>query len=247
MTGPRRRRPVRPESPDGAPLNPDTVAIVSHELRSPLTSLKGYANLLLRRWDDLEDADKRQMVAQMSHDGDRVARLITELLEVGRLEAGRLPLHGRLIDLGPLTHATVDRLRLQYPALTADVSVPDGFPAVWADPDRIEQVLGNLVENACRYGSPDGLRVELAAAPDEVTVSVTDRGPGIAADELPNLFVKGYRHPDARPAGTGLGLWISRGLIEAHGGRLLATSNVGQGATFRFTLPLTQPEQPPSP
>jgi signal transduction histidine kinase len=109
---------------------------------------------------------------------------------------------------------------------------------VWCDADKVEQVLTNLVENACKYASPIGLTVVGAVDDREVSVTVTDRGEGIPATDLPKVFTKFFRRPEGKPTGSGLGLWISRGLVEAHGGELLAASNVGQGSSFRFTLPL---------
>jgi chemotaxis family two-component system sensor kinase Cph1 len=115
--------------------------------------------------------------------------------------------------------------------------VGDGVPEVYADPDKLEQVLTNLVENAAKYGDPRGMVVEAAVEGDAVAVSVTDRGEGIPEADLPRVFTKFFRRDHGRPTGTGLGLWISRGLVEAHGGELVATSPPGAGATFTFTLP----------
>jgi signal transduction histidine kinase len=110
-------------------------------------------------------------------------------------------------------------------------------PPVYADPDKVEQVLTNLVENAAKYGSPTAMRVTGELEGDTVAVSVLDTGPGIPAEDLPRVFTKFYRRDHGRPNGTGLGLWISRGLVEAHGGELVASSELGFGSTFRFTLP----------
>jgi signal transduction histidine kinase len=113
---------------------------------------------------------------------------------------------------------------------------------VYADADKIEQVLTNLVENAAKYADPKGIRVagEQARDPDDtdvVAVSVADKGEGIPSSDLPRIFTKFFRRAQTRPTGSGLGLWISRGLVEAHGGRLTAESTLGTGSTFRFTLP----------
>ena len=104
------------------------------------------------------------------------------------------------------------------------------------------QVITNLVENACKYGSPQGLEVTGEVTEDEVALSVTDRGPGIPSEDLDRVFTKFFRRPEGKPTGSGLGLWISRGLVEAHGGRLSVRSISGQGSTFRFTLPRVEPE-----
>ena len=219
------------------------ISTVSHELRSPLTSVKGYVSLMLNRWDRIDDDKKREMLAQVHHDADRVTRLVTELLDISRLETGRLVLRRQMVHVGSLARTVVDKVRLSYPELDCDVRVGDDVPEVYADPDKLEQVLTNLVENAAKYGDPRGMVVEATVAGDAVAVSVTDRGEGIPEDDLPRVFTKFFRRDHGRPTGTGLGLWISRGLVEAHGGELVATSPAGSGATFTFTLPLDAFEQ----
>ena len=216
----------------------EIVSTVSHELRSPLTSVKGYTSLLLNRWDRLQDDQKRMMLEQVNHDADRVTRLITELLDISRLETGRLVLRRQLVDLPRLTASLVEKVRLEYPELQAETVFPAAFPKVYADPDKVEQVLTNLLENACKYGSPLGLLIEGAVDQGSVSVAVSDRGEGIPASDLPKVFTKFFRRAVGRPTGSGLGLWISRGLVESHGGQLSAESNPGSGSTFRFTLPL---------
>jgi PAS domain S-box-containing protein len=215
----------------------EIVSTVSHELRSPLTSVKGYTSLLLNRWDRLEDEQKKAMLEQVNHDADRVTRLITELLDISRLESGRLVLRRQLVDLSTLAASVVDKVALAYPELSATLRFATPFPKVWADPDKVVQVLTNLVENACKYGSPVGLEVSGEVEDAEVAVSVTDHGAGIPPEDLAQVFTKFFRRAEGKPSGSGLGLWISRGLVEAHGGRLSASSAPGQGATFRFTLP----------
>ncbi len=212
------------------------VSTVSHELRSPLTSVKGYVSLMLNRWDRIDDAKKREMLEQVHHDADRVTRLVTELLDISRLETGRLVLRRQMIDVADLATTVVEKVGMSYPALDCSVDVGD-VPQVYADPDKLEQVLTNLVENAAKYGNPAGMRVTGEVAGGVVAVSVTDQGEGIPESDLPKVFTKFFRRDHGRPTGTGLGLWISRGLVEAHGGELTATSQVGAGCTFTFTIP----------
>ncbi|HVX16892.1 MAG TPA: HAMP domain-containing sensor histidine kinase [Acidimicrobiales bacterium] len=219
----------------------EVVATVSHELRSPLTAVKGYTSLLLNRWGRLGDDQKRFMLEQVHHDADRVTRLVTELLDISRLETGRLTLHRQRVDLVELARSVVAKVRLEYPDLTCTFEFPDDFPPVLCDPDKIEQVLTNLVENAVKYASPVGLAVRGKVADGHVTVSVGDHGEGIPAEDLPRIFERFFRAGHNKPSGTGLGLWISRGLVEAHGGRLTAESTVGRGSTFRFELPIRPP------
>jgi signal transduction histidine kinase len=221
----------------------EIVSTVSHELRAPLTSVKGYTSLLLNRWDRLKDDQKQMMLEQVNHDADRVTRLITELLDISRLETGRLVLRRQLVDLPVLAATVVEKVRLEYHDLEAVLSFPDNFPKVYADPDKVEQVLTNLLENACKYASPTGMKVIGEIGPGEVATTVTDRGEGIPEVDMPKGFTKFFRRSEGRPTGSGLGLWISRGLVEAHGGRLIASSIPGQGTAFRFTLPLIDLEK----
>lgn len=214
------------------------VSTVSHELRSPLTSVKGYTSLLLSRWDRLADADKKMMLEQVNHDADRVTRLINELLDISRLASGRLVLRRQMVDLAQLARDVVGKVEMEYPDMEATVEFPSQVPEVYADPDKLVQVLTNLVENACKYASPKGLRIEGSSAGREVSVSVTDRGEGIPAEDLPKVFNRFFRRSEGRPTGSGLGLWISRGLVKAHGGRLEVASTPGKGTTFSFTLPV---------
>ncbi len=230
-------RPPR-RTADHEPTGSEVVSTVSHELRSPLTSVKGYTSLLLNRWERLKDEQKRMMLEQVHHDADRVTRLITELLDISRLETGRLVLRRQLTNLAELADQVVEKLQMTYTDLDCSVQFPADFPQVYADPDKLEQVLTNLVENAAKYASPLGMTVVGTVADDHVAIAVTDTGEGIPAADLPKVFKKFFRRDMGKPTGTGLGLWISRGLVEAHGGRLVATSEMGQGSTFRFTLPL---------
>ncbi len=216
----------------------EIISTVSHELRSPLTSVKGYTSLLLHRWDRLRDDQKRMMLEAVHHDADRVTRLVTELLDISRLETGRLVLRRQLVDLEALATSVVDKVSMSYPDLEAEVSFALDVPRVSADADKIEQVLTNLVENACKYASPLDVRIQGGVVGNEVSVAVRDRGEGISAQDLPRVFTRFFRRSEARPSGSGLGLWISRGLVESHGGRLSAESHPPDGATFRFTVPI---------
>jgi signal transduction histidine kinase len=229
------RRAARPS--DG-PSGVEVVSTVSHELRSPLTSVKGYTSLLLHRWDRLTDEQKLMMLGRVHHDADRVTRLISELLDISRIEIGTLSLRRQMVDVCSLATMVVEKLTLEYPDLECEVDAGADLPEVYADPDKVEQVLTNLVENAAKYASPSGMRIVAARLDDAVAVSVHDRGEGIPAADLPHVFRKFYRRDHGRPSGTGLGLWISRGLVEAHGGRLVAESVQGDGSTFTFVLPL---------
>ena len=221
----------------------EVISTVSHELRSPLTSVKGYTSLLINRWERLGDPQKLMMLEQVQHDADRVTRLVAELLDISRLETGRLHLRRQLVDLGELVEQVLEKVAMMEAELEVEVVFDGNFPRVYADPDKIEQVLTNLVENAAKYADPTGMRVLGVVGDGEVSVAVTDKGAGIPRSDLPRVFTKFFRRAETRPTGSGLGLWISRGLVEAHGGKLVVESHVGEGSTFRFTLPTAVPEE----
>lgn len=230
------RRPAR-----AAAQGIEIVSTVAHELRSPLTSVKGYTGLMLHRWERLRDDQKRLMLEQVHRDADRVTRLIGELLDISRLESGRMTLQRRLVDLEELAADVVAKVALEFSGLEATMRFGRDFPKVTADADKITQVLANLVENACKYGSEQGLEVVGSRGHDHVVVAVADNGPGIALEDAQRVFAKFYRGGGARPSGSGLGLWISRGLVEAHGGTLEVHSGDQGGAVFEIRLPLDVP------
>jgi len=229
--------------PSGAIEGIEVISTVSHELRAPLTSVRGYTSLLLNRWDRLADDQKRSMLEQVNHDAGRVTRLVTELLDISRLESGRLVLRRQLVQLSGLVANVVENVRMMEPGLEVEVAFPPDFPEVYADSDKVEQVLTNLVENAAKYGHPKGMRISGRRGQDTVTVAVADSGDGISERDLRRIFTKFFRRAETRPTGSGLGLWISRGLVEAHGGSLVVASQVGTGTTFTFTLPTAIPEE----
>jgi signal transduction histidine kinase len=229
----------RPGVGDGV----EVISTVSHELRSPLTSVKGYTSLLLNRWERLGEEQKRMMLEQVHHDADRVTRLVTELLDISRLESGRLVLRRQMVDLVPLVQAVIEKVRMMEDSLAAEVRFPENFPQIYADPDKIEQVLTNLVENAAKYADPRSMEVTGTVGDGVVSIAVADKGEGIPDSDLPRVFTKFFRRAETRPTGSGLGLWISRGLVEAHGGRLVVESELGSGSVFRFTLPIEPPEE----
>jgi signal transduction histidine kinase len=194
---------------------------------------------LLDRWDRLSETDKLDLVAQINRDADRVTRLVTELLDISRIEIGRLSLRREGIDLTALVRDIVARVELSHPAIVCLVAI-DELPRVTADRDRVEQILTNLIENGAKYATVDRLRVDAYADESSAFVAVSDEGPGIPLDELESVFTKFYRREVAQPSGTGLGLWISRNLAEAHGGELVAARNERGGTTFTLRLPFTQ-------
>jgi PAS domain S-box-containing protein len=220
----------------------ELISTLAHELRSPLTSVKGFTSTLLHRWERFPDDQKRFMLATVNDDADRVTRLINELLDVSRIEAGRLELRRRPIELARIAGDVVQRFELDPDRHTFGISFPDAFPEVYADADKVAQVLTNLVENAVKYSDGGLVTVSGEVVDGSAEVAVRDEGVGIPADQIPLIFTKFYRRGGrGAPSGTGLGLYIARGLVEAHGGRISVSSEVGRGTEVRFRLPLTGP------
>ena len=216
----------------------ELISTLAHELRSPLTSVKGFTSTLLHRWERFTDEQKREMLATVNMDADRVTRLIRELLDVSRIDAGRLELRRTEFDLAAMAEGIVGRFDLQHDGHSFQITFPDDFPRVYADPDKIEQVLTNLVENAVKYSDGGAVTVTGQVTETEVEVAVADQGVGIPADQLPLIFTKFYRRGGhGSSSGTGLGLFIARGLVEAHAGRIWADSSPEHGTTLRFRLP----------
>jgi len=216
----------------------DLISTVSHEIRSPLTSVKGFTSTLLSKWERFSDDQKRVMLQTINYDADRVTRLLGDLLDVSRLEAGRLELKRQEIDLAAIATDAVARLQLNAEEHRLKVSFPDGFPKITADPGRIEQVVINLVENAIKYATPGLVLISGENAGDDIVVRVADEGEGIDPDHLPNIFLKFYRRGSGeRRTGTGLGLYICRGIVQAHGGELTVERSDPAGTVFAFRLP----------
>jgi len=222
----------------------DFVADVSHELRTPLTSIKGTIETLREgAVNDLEVRDR--FLETVETETDRLIRLVNDLLVLSRADSAALNLSRKPTDMGRLVQALADRLAEQARALdlTIRVEIDPEVPPAWADADRIEQVLLNLLDNALKYSRPQGtitLRVS-TTEDNQVLVEVQDEGIGIPASELPRLGQRFYRADKARVrGGHGLGLAIAQSLIQAHGGELWLESEEGVGTTAGFTLPVMQ-------
>jgi signal transduction histidine kinase len=223
----------------------ELITTVAHELRSPLTSVKGFTATLLAKWDRFTDAQKRLMLETVDADADRVTRLITELLDIARIDSRRLEIHRQLVDLPTVVDRHVAGLVAGgLPAARFVVDVRRPLPELWADADKVDQVLANLLENAVHHG--DGtvtivLESDSARVDEQATaVTVMDEGDGIPADLHQRVFTKWWR--SGRRGGTGLGLYIVRGLVEAHGGTISLGPSPSGGAMFRFVLPAGVPD-----
>jgi len=224
-------------------LREEFISVVSHDLRTPITVIKGFAEIH-SRWLKKQEApeSERHAVETIETSARRLDRMVEDLLDASRIESQRLTLEKQPVDLSSLVREVADRLRTVLVPHRVRVEMRGVMPSVMADPGRIEQVLTNLLTNAAKYSPPETqIRVTVQARPREVMVSVTDRGPGIPSEDIPKLFTRFYRTKEARaarPEGLGIGLYISRGLVEAHGGRIWVESEVGKGSTFCFSLPV---------
>jgi PAS domain S-box-containing protein len=221
----------------------EVLAVVSHDLKNPLSTIMMSADFLLEEIvpDTPERTLERKQLEVMRRSADRANRLIRDLLDAARIEDGKLPIEPRRADPASLIRETVELLLPQAAdkPLRLEVDAPDDLPAVCADRDRTLQVLTNLVGNAVKF-TPAGGRVVARAAADassEVRFTITDTGPGLSADELSHLFDRYWQAKKTAKLGTGLGLVIAKGIVEAHGGRIWAESEPGRGSTFHFTLP----------
>lgn len=219
----------------------DVVATVAHEIRSPLTSVKGFTRTLLSRWERFSDEQKRTMLATIEHDADRVTRLLTDLLDVSRIDAGRVRLHRSTVDLQALATAVADRARMRDTGPVIEVVVASEVPTVAADRDKLEQVLTNLVDNALQHAPGTPVTITIGRLDAAVRISVADQGPGVDPGTAAQLFRKFGRGSSDHGAGTGLGLFLARGLVEAHGGRIWFDPEATDGAVVHVDLPTTPP------
>lgn len=244
-------------------LKSDFIAIVSHELRTPLASIIGYVDLMLDEETGRLNEEQGQYLGVIERNAERLSRLINDILDISRIEAGRIELAMAPLDVIEIVKETVVTMQPQAQAkgIEMSVSMAEGLPLVQGDPDRIRQVLVNLLGNAIKF-TPQGGRVEvsgrclaageqpplpgpeLATASDWLLVSVTDTGTGIVTEELDKIFDKFYQVgglADRSVGGSGLGLSIARGIVEAHGGLIWAQSGgQNQGSTLTFALPVIE-------
>jgi len=218
----------------------DFISNISHELRTPLASLKALTETLQEGALDDPPAARR-FLTRMETEVDALSLMVSELLELARIESGQVPLQLKTIRPIDLLLPAVERLRLQAErgGLDLETDCPVNLPLVLADQTRLEQVLVNLLHNAIKF-TPAGGKITLRAweQADKVIFSVQDTGQGISETDLPRIFERFYKTDQARSGGgTGLGLSIARHLVEAHGGKLWAESIAGQGSTFFFSVP----------
>jgi signal transduction histidine kinase len=221
-------------------LKDEFIAVVSHELRTPLTSVYGAAMTLGQH--ELDDDRRNALLDIVSTESARLARLLDDILWVSRLDSGRAEIFVTPVEPVPLVSEIVEATRTQLsPDLWLDLRYPSAVPPVAADPDKLRQVLVNLIDNAVKYSSEGRIEVRLQPHDGEMRFSVSDEGLGIPPEDQDRIFEKFHRlDPDMRRGvgGTGLGLYICRELIEHMEGRIWVESEPGKGSTFMFELPL---------
>jgi signal transduction histidine kinase len=224
-------------------LKTEFVSMVSHELRTPLTAIQGFVDLLAEG-ADIPDRERHECLASVKRNAERLLILINDLLDLSRIEAGRVDLHCAAIDLGPLVEGVARSLRplIDGKRQVLTLELEDAPSMVWADADRVIQILTNLISNASKY-TPEGGSITVTArrAGDFAHIDIRDTGIGLSAEQQGQLFTRFFRAqhrgPD-RAGGTGLGLVITKLLVELHGGQISVSSAPERGSTFSFSLPI---------
>jgi signal transduction histidine kinase len=222
----------------------DMISKIAHELRSPLTSVKGFSSMLIAKWDRFTDEQRRQFVETIHADAERMGRIVSEVLDLARMEAGRLQLNLVPVPLNELAQRATARMQDLPGHERIELDIPADLTA-WVDPERMEAVIANLLENALRFSDSGRIAVEGRSSVDgKVELAVSDNGVGIESHRLPDVFAgPSSDHLQATPSGTGLSLYLSRGLVEAHGGSIDVDSRPGRGSIFTITIPRRESEQ----
>lgn len=216
------------------------ISIISHELKTPVALIKGYVSTLRRedaQWDPEIVKDSLEVIEEES---DRLAGLIENLLDASRLQAGGLALKQSDVLLPELAHRLAKRMQIQTAQHTIVVDFPADFPVILADETRLEQVISNLISNSIKYSHGGEIHIRGQVNQDNVILCISDEGPGIAAEDMPHIFDRFYRAPEMarQTKGAGLGLYLARAIIEAHGGRIWVDSEPGKGVRICFSLPI---------
>jgi len=222
-------------------LQQEWTSIIAHDLRQPVSVILGYARQLATR-RKVKRAEMTKSIEHIQASAYHLSRMINDLIDASRFDVHRLSIQQQAVDLPALVRTVVERLSAVMTERQIHVRIAgDDIPTVHVDPSRFEQILGNLLSNAVKHARPGtDIQVGVRRNDREVEVSVTNHGEGIPTEELPRLFTRYHRsvQPEEQEgAGLGLGLYIARGLVEAHGGRIWAESSPGQLTTFYFTIP----------
>lgn len=214
----------------------ELISGAGHELRSPLTSIKGFSSTLVKRWDRFTDEQRLQFIETIHSDSERMSRIVTEVLDLARVEAGRLELQLGPVDLSVSTTIVLERLEGRGGLERVEVDIPDRLTA-WTDRERFERSLENLVENAIKFSDEGPVRVSASEEDGAVLVAIADSGRGIAPDRLPNLFSGPGPRGQKAPTGMGLGLLLTQRTLRAQGASITVDSQLGAGTTFTIKLP----------
>ena len=215
----------------------ELISKIAHELRSPLTSVRGFSATLVKRWDRFTDEQKLQFVETILADAERMGRIVSEVLDLARIETGRLELNRRESNVFSVAERALGRLSQLDGSSRVKLAI-DGDLTAWMDGERVERVLSNLIENAIKFSDDGPIAVDGSRDGSEVVIKITDAGVGIA-EELQDDIFRGPapQSGHATPLGSGLGLYISRRLVEAHGGSIGVESKEDVGSTFTIRLP----------
>ena len=217
------------------------ISVISHELKTPVALIKGYAGTLRRPDAEWDMETIRESMEIIEEESDRLTELIENLLDASRLQAGQLQLEKTEVQIDKMAARIVQDFRTQTRLHTFHLDFTPNFPVIQADPERLRQVLSNLLSNAIKY-SPQRGKITVSGRHDDqyVYVAVSDQGIGIPAGERDRIFDRFYRVESAlsrRTQGAGLGLYLVKSVVEAHRGRIWVSSSPGQGSTFVFSLP----------
>jgi signal transduction histidine kinase len=222
-----------------ARMQDEFVSTVSHELRTPLGFIKGYVTTLLREDTEWDEETRKQFLSIIDDESDRLRELIDNLLDSSRLQTGTLKMTFSLTRLSPILNDVIQRTISLYPEMRLTAEMAEDIPEIEIDGTRIAQVLENFITNAHKYAPDSPVNIQVQRNDRRLRVSVIDQGPGIPTEHVPHLFERFYRVPETSSSvrGTGLGLYICRKIVEAHGGEIGVESKLGQGSKFYFTLP----------
>jgi PAS domain S-box-containing protein len=228
-------------------LREEWMSVIAHDLRQPIGVIKTSAELLPDLHTGAIPESERKITARIRSAATGLARMVDDMLDASRIEAHRLTLQRSAVSPVMMVRESVERLSQVNKDLRVELSHGADLDVVFADPVRVEQVVGNLLSNAVKYGDPAGkIDVRVERRDNEIEIAISNPGRGIPAEEIPTLFDRFARSAAARKSGVsglGIGLYIARGLVEAHGGRIWAESVPGETTTFRFTLPVATPDQ----
>ncbi len=222
-----------------AQLQEDFINTITHELRSPLGFIKGYTTTLLRSDTDWNEKTQKEFLSIIDQETDNLQDLIGNLLDSARLQSGQLPMDFQAVRLDSIMNGVIQRIKSYHPEIKILEEISADVPKVQGDSRRLAQVFENLLGNTVKYAPGSDVIITIRPEKAGAAVYLRDHGPGIAPEYLPHLFERFFRVPDHSPSvhGSGLGLYICKQILDAHGGSISAESELGQGTTFRVWLP----------